>query len=95
MKKIFYIVLPLSMAAVGCSPIIYTTENPAPVYNNPPQNNYVEQPQTDQVFYDELSPYGQWIDYPDYGYVWQPNVGPDFRPYETNGYWAYSDYGWT
>src|ERR1035437_7764539 len=48
-----------------------------------------------QVFYDELSPYGQWIDYPDYGYVWLPNVDSDFRPYDTNGYWVYSDYGWT
>ncbi|MFV0606337.1 MAG: hypothetical protein ACK5NK_10905, partial [Niabella sp.] len=28
-----------------------------------------------QTFYDELSPYGEWVDYPDYGYSWRPNVG--------------------
>ena len=81
--------------------------NDPQAYNPPPGNNqsgysdnnnypaYDNSPQTDQVFYDELSPYGTWIDYPDYGYVWQPNVDGDFRPYATNGYWVYSDYGWT
>ncbi|MBO9593508.1 MAG: hypothetical protein J7599_11420 [Niabella sp.] len=44
-----------------------------------------------QTFYDELSPYGEWIDYPDYGYTWRPRVGSDFRPYSTNGSWVYSD----
>jgi len=48
-----------------------------------------------QVFYDQLSPYGQWADNPDYGYVWFPNVGRDFSPYSTNGYWVMTDYGWT
>ena len=33
-----------------------------------------------QVFYDQLSPYGQWIDNPNYGYVWIPDVGQDFSP---------------
>ena len=48
-----------------------------------------------QTFYDELSPYGDWIDYPDYGYTWRPRVGNDFRPYSTNGYWMYTnDYDW-
>ncbi|MBK7099504.1 MAG: hypothetical protein IPH58_15775 [Sphingobacteriales bacterium] len=48
-----------------------------------------------QSFYDQLSPYGDWIDYPDYGYTWRPRVGSDFRPYSTNGYWAYTDdYDW-
>lgn len=49
-----------------------------------------------QTFYDELSPYGRWIEYPGYGYVWNPSEGPDFRPYSTNGHWVYSDdYEWT
>src|SRR6266536_3536189 len=48
-----------------------------------------------QTFYDELSPYGQWIDYPEYGYVWCPDQGPDFRPYSTMGHWEWSDeYEW-
>lgn len=48
---------------------------------------------TYQTFYDELSPYGRWVQDPDYGYVWLPNVGPDFQPYSTNGYWAMTEYG--
>jgi hypothetical protein len=48
-----------------------------------------------QVFYDQLSPYGQWIDYLNYGYVWIPDSGSDFVPYSTGGHWVYTDYGWT
>jgi len=46
-----------------------------------------------QMFYNDLQPYGQWIDYPQHGYCWVPNVGRDFRPYYTNGYWAMTEYG--
>lgn len=47
-----------------------------------------------QSFYDELSPYGQWIKDPQYGYVWRPDVDQDeFRPYYTNGRWAMTEYG--
>lgn len=46
-------------------------------------------------FYDQLSPYGEWVAMQPYGWVWCPsNVGFGWRPY-TDGYWAYSDYGWT
>ncbi|MCL4547123.1 MAG: hypothetical protein M1495_00960 [Bacteroidetes bacterium] len=48
-----------------------------------------------QVFYNQLSPYGQWIENPNYGYVWIPDAGPDFAPYLTNGYWLLTEYGWT
>lgn len=48
-----------------------------------------------QVFYDQLSPYGTWVNYPDYGYVWVPAGGSDFRPYSTRGHWIYADEGWT
>ena len=47
-----------------------------------------------QSFYDELSPYGQWIQDPQYGYVWRPDVDQDeFRPYYSNGRWAMTEYG--
>ena len=46
-----------------------------------------------QTFYDELEPYGQWIDDPELGYVWAPDAGPDFKPYATNGHWAATEYG--
>jgi hypothetical protein len=50
---------------------------------------------TFQLFYDDLSPYGQWVEYPGYNYVWIPDAGPDFSPYATNGHWVFTLYGWT
>ncbi|HUM47530.1 MAG TPA: hypothetical protein PLD84_11410, partial [Chitinophagales bacterium] len=48
-----------------------------------------------QVFYDQLSPYGSWVSYPNYGYVWLPNAGPGFSPYATSGHWVFTEFGWT
>jgi Family of unknown function (DUF6600) len=45
-----------------------------------------------------LSPYGSWVDVPDYGRVWSPSsavVGADFFPYATSGHWVLTEYGWT
>jgi hypothetical protein len=51
---------------------------------------------TFQHFYDELYPYGEWLNVPQYGYVWRPyNVDANWQPYLTNGRWAYTRYGWT
>ncbi|HXX42983.1 MAG TPA: DUF6600 domain-containing protein [Chthoniobacterales bacterium] len=47
-------------------------------------------------FYNNLSG-GNWLEVDDYGYCWQPDVAvndPDWRPY-SDGYWAYTDVGWT
>lgn len=46
------------------------------------------------VFYNQLSAYGEWVDNPDYGYVWYPNVGPNFEPYFSNGHWMFTNVGW-
>lgn len=50
-----------------------------------------------QTFYDELSPYGDWIYTSDYGYVWRPYFDNPyaFRPYSSGGNWVYTEYGWT
>jgi hypothetical protein len=48
-----------------------------------------------QVFYDQLSPHGMWVNYSPYGYVWVPNVGWGFSPYATSGNWVFTSYGWT
>jgi hypothetical protein len=46
-------------------------------------------------FYDELSPYGEWVRHPQYGWVWFPrHVQARWRPYSL-GRWVESDYGWT
>lgn len=46
-------------------------------------------------FYDALSPYGNWFETDEYGYVWQPLIvsDPTWRPY-TRGRWACTDRGW-
>jgi len=48
-----------------------------------------------QTFYDELEPYGTWVNYPQHGYVWRYRASGEFRPYSTNGRWVYTDDGWT
>lgn len=48
-----------------------------------------------QVFYDELSPYGRWVNYPPYGYGWIPVGYAGFYPYATGGHWVYTSFGWT
>jgi hypothetical protein len=48
-------------------------------------------------FYDNLGDDGNWIEVGDYGYCWQPSVAVSnatWRPY-SDGYWAYTDQGWT
>jgi hypothetical protein len=48
-----------------------------------------------EFFYDSLYPYGEWIEVPKYGYCWRPwSVDSGWAPY-TDGYWAYTDAGWT
>ena len=45
-------------------------------------------------FYDELAPYGRWVDC-NYGQCWVPGqVASDWQPY-SNGQWIYTEYGWT
>ncbi len=65
-------------------------------FSNPIRSFAQDQTVDYQVFYDNLAPYGSWVNMDPYGSVWIPNVGPGFSPYASNGYWAYTDdYGWT
>ncbi|MBS1120814.1 MAG: hypothetical protein H6Q90_3042 [Deltaproteobacteria bacterium] len=43
------------------------------------------------VFYDQLSPYGVWVDEPRFGLVFLPDL-PRFVPY-TEGHWQYTNIG--
>ena len=50
-----------------------------------------------QIFFAELSRFGEWFETQDYGFVWQPmalGTNPAWRPY-TRGRWVNSDQGWT
>lgn len=48
------------------------------------------------VFYNELSPYGSWVQCEPYGWIWMPaGVAAGWQPYST-GYWGYtSAWGYT
>jgi hypothetical protein len=67
---------------------------PAP----PPAPVYVSSPPTDVTyFYNDLSPYGAWVQLEGIGWCWQPRVvvlNRSWRPYCDGGYWAYTDAGW-
>lgn len=46
-----------------------------------------------QAFYNELAPYGRWVENRDYGRVWIPAVEAGFQPYGTRGHWVVTEYG--
>ncbi len=89
MKNI-YLILAAVLLFSSCGPVtVIQSDSYQPAPAEPaPDVSY-------QSFYDQLAPYGNWINYPGYGYVWMPNEGPDFQPYATNGNWIYTDAGWT
>ncbi len=45
------------------------------------------------MFHQELAPYGTWMNNPQFGQVWIPNVGRGFQPYVTRGHWVMTEYG--
>ena len=46
-------------------------------------------------FYDYLSPFGTWVEFSPYGYVWSPShMSYGWRPY-SEGHWVWTDFGWT
>lgn len=47
----------------------------------------------DGDFYDDLAPHGQWVQTPEYGRVWIPDVEAGFQPYASNGHWVVTEYG--
>jgi Family of unknown function (DUF6600) len=48
------------------------------------------------MFYNDLAPYGSWVDYGNYGPVWYPTQGvtSNWRPY-MDGRWVPTSGGWT
>jgi hypothetical protein len=101
MKHLYNISLFLILIGISsCTSSRYYQGNPDDndqTYSQQQQQTYSQQqPQqiTYQQFYNDLSPYGNWVNYGGYGYVWIPSQ-PGFRPYYTNGHWVYTNYGWT
>lgn len=89
-KHLLYLVM-VALGLSACGPTYVVQQAPPPAPAPPPP---APEEVSYQTFYDQLSPYGQWIEDPQYGYVWMPEVSADFKPYSTNGYWVYTDEGW-
>jgi hypothetical protein len=79
--------------------------NPNPVQEPPPQPvpeeappDYSSTPPPDvNYFYNDLSPYGAWVELGGVGWCWQPRVvliNHGWRPYCDGGQWLNSDCGW-
>jgi len=65
-----------------------------PQYVSPREVEPPPQPPDQQSFDQGLSPYGHWVNTPEYGRVWIPDgMPPDWQPY-TDGQWYDTSYGW-
>ena len=62
----------------GCGAGDVTTHTPTPQVQDP---------------FPVLSGYGNWIEVPGYGRVWQPAVPGDWSPF-VDGQWVWTDRGW-
>ena len=77
---------------------VIVQQQPAPAPE--PQTVIVVQepaPVSVNYFYENLSPYGSWVEVEDYGRCWQPTVviqQPGWRPYCDRGHWRYTSRGW-
>ena len=70
--------------------VVATQPAPAPVYVTDASEDVT-------YFYNQLQPYGTWVNLSGYGWCWQPRavvLNPGWRPYCDGGHWVYSDSGW-
>jgi hypothetical protein len=74
---------PVAMAAPPAAPVAAVA-----VSTPPPDVGY---------FYNDLAPYGTWVDLPGAGWCWQPTVCATvggWQPYLHGGHWMNTDAGW-
>ncbi len=107
MRKGLWIIPVILLMTASCSGYYSSPEVGYPPgegnYTDPGVQSYPGNPQEygqgqyedTSYFYDRLSPYGNWIDYNPYGYVWIPrHMRYGWRPY-SDGRWVWTEYGWT
>ncbi len=85
-KKMVPILVVALLASFGCAAYL---ESPTPP-------GWHAQPRAGlPPFYDDLSPWGEWLRVEPWGWVWSPwDMEPGWRPY-THGRWALTGLGWT
>ncbi len=81
------------------TPTIPSTPTAPATAVNPAINYAIAPPSAaaEQYIRKSLEPYGKWIEIPSYGSCWRPNatqVDPKWRPYDAQGRWMYSEFGW-
>jgi hypothetical protein len=81
----------VGVALTGCS---YTqlAESPATYDDYDPEPDYVPEPA--RGAFGQLSTWGYWVEVPEFGWVWQPDVVSDWQPYYY-GHWAWTQFEWT
>src|SRR5579863_580984 len=76
------------------APVQYAAAQP-PDYPQPSDQTAPAGPVDVSFFYNQLSPYGHWVESQSYGWVWVPyGTAASWRPYAL-GHWVMTDYGWT
>jgi hypothetical protein len=105
--------LPPGIALTQPANNIYPSTTPPPPPPAPPESSSLpastpppaasaadygpQQVANGSTFYDELAPYGNWIQLEGYGLCWQPTIAvynSYWRPYCDNGRWLWTDAGW-
>ncbi len=92
------------LCLIACSLTVLVTNYPAVAQSAPDYDEQqygdtppdIGEPVADvapEDFEDELATHGRWIDTPEYGRVWVPDVEENFQPYATNGHWVVTEYG--
>ena len=77
MKKSSMIGLVLLFMAMATSGFSQSSTTDDQYYEPDETQQSANDPYSYEEFYDELSPYGSWVSYPQYGYVWVPRVSND------------------
>ncbi len=89
---------PAAPTPVAPTPAVQPASAPAPTVAAAPTPVYVSSPPPEVTyFYNDLAPYGTWVQLDGYGWCWQPTavvITPGWRPYCHGGHWVYSDLGW-
>ena len=85
---------PPQPSPAGPPPTAVAADAPQTAPLTPP---VMDQPADVSYFYDEMAPYGSWVEVAGYGRCWRPTIGiwnSSWRPYADGGRWIWSNCGW-